>query len=296
MFHHIFPALKERSSRIDASTQSDATPVSTPNPLQRELAVLKNLILEHDRTSQFLSDARSLLRMTAPRIIQVLHVKPEIKDNCRCVVNLESEISVALRNKPNLFIEITPVGAHTFPGSRFADPAYLRARFDMVFVGGANHARDGLRDLTKSVIENSLAGYHKAGGSVLFGHDTAWEFDANAPKWSYFTKELALSHEYPWGRTFTRVQRKVSSDGALAILTEPFHLTEPFTVGNAHGRAGCSTTVLIGSSAGSTYYAENNGIALCEIGHTASNIPESECQFLVNVICHLSELRRTPTE
>jgi hypothetical protein len=213
------------------------------------------------------------------------------------VVNLD-KISVALRDNPNLFIEITPVDAHTFPGSRFADPAYLRARFDMVFVGGADHARDGLRDLTKSVIENSLAGYHKAGGSVLFGHDALWELDANEPKWSYFRKELAMSLGQ-WGTGhFTRVQRRVSSDGALAILTEPFHLTEPFTVGETHTGpdAGCDMAVLIGNSAQDTYYAENNGIALCEIGHTASNIPESESQFLVNVICHLSELKRRPTE
>jgi hypothetical protein len=260
--------------------------------LARELVALKRLIAEQGRCASVLADARLLLQSAQPRVIRVLQVRP----NGGSPFQME-RLSGLCQEIPGLRIEVSGVTAADFSkGWPFVNTAYSLKKFNVVFVGGSDASKEGFKDLTPELIDRSLVDYHRDGGKVVILHDTAWEFDSQPRKWTYFLKQMgkhSVFNEFPKG-VWREVKRRDFSGACPAILTSPFKLPEPFPVAPTHGNQlfAAEKAVLVGTTQDSTYYAESEGIAFCEAGHTPQ-LTEWEWKFLVNVICHLSEARPT---
>jgi hypothetical protein len=276
------------SNRVDVSCQFDCE-----LELQQELVLLKRLIREHDRTSSVLRDAKLLLGCGSPRVLRVLHVRPSlVLERGVYLIPIELyRLSQLSQNIPGLQIQVETIQATAFPRSCFVDPSHLR-KFNVIFIDGMDSSRNGLTDLNANLINQSFVEYHRNGGKIVFLHDAIWEIDPKSPRWTYFRDKMG-SHTVSCdtGHGYTVVRRKIQSDQPLPILTNPFNLGQSFKVGLTHANQlfAAEKAILVGGdSSDRTYYAESDGIGICEAGHSPHEITDSEWDFLVNVTCNLS--------
>jgi hypothetical protein len=201
-------------------------------------------------------------------------------------------LSGLTRKIPGLVLKVKGMTSAAFTTSRFVDPIYLRKKFDVVFIGGRDSGVDGLEGFNAELIDRSLAAYHRVGGKIVFLHDTFWDGDSERPFWPYFAKEMGNYQVMSDHSSWQAVKRKSPSGIRPAILTYPFELPEPFPVAETHAGQlfAAEKAILVGKTPDSTYYAESNGIGICEAGHMTI-LTDYEWKFLINVICHLSEGR-----
>jgi hypothetical protein len=83
-----------------------------------------------------------------------------------CLSELSQRIS-------GLQINVETIAASAFPQSPFVDPNYLQQeKIDVIFIGGCDSCHLGEDGLNEKVINESLVAYHRAGGKIVFFHDT----------------------------------------------------------------------------------------------------------------------------
>jgi hypothetical protein len=268
-------------SRVDAECQSDSASDSVP----LEVAALKTALSKSVPSASM--SPQSLLSPSVRTRIPVLQICSDDDDYSFDISNL----SHWSRQIPGLFIEVQSIKAKDFP-LRFKCHQCLRLQFDLIFIGGTDGSGRELGALTQRIIEDTLIPYHSGQGSIVFLHDATWNYTQGLQRWTYFLDLLGVPEqrsedpEIGW----ETVKHKAQSDVRPEILSQPAELEEPLIVGLTHaGQAfGAKTTVMIGNTEQSTYYAENGRIATCEACHLPKWVTTNEWKFLVNVTCHLT--------
>jgi hypothetical protein len=162
--------------------------------------------------------------------------------------------------------------------------------FDVVFVGGTDSSWCKLTSITKRIVEDSFAQYHREGGNVVLLHDV---FRNQRPShWTYFENLIGL-HTARDSPGYRRVKQVQPTEAGTALLSRPFKLPESFEVSETHAyMIYAAERAIVGScdNLEHTYYAECEGIGMSEAGHSYQ-LTQSEWQFFVNVVCHFSTAR-----
>jgi hypothetical protein len=233
-----------------------------------------------------------LLGSVPCRVARVLYVRARVRpeDTNNNAIDL-SHLSSTSDKVNGFWIRVKTIDSSIFPKSRFLDPDVLKERFDMIFIGGNDGSAWRLNGLNADVVRKSFVRFHKAGGKVVFLHDSTCKVGDDR-MWEYFQNEMR-----PWKRPldlekglWTEVGRKNPNVPRPPILTTPFYLPDPFPVGPTHAaQISSDNALLIGARSDSTYFVERKGIAFCETGHTPSAVTKYEWRFMVNMVYHMTK-------